>query len=54
MSNNLSTITIPDDCCAALLDAVQRAVTDPWAQRLSKRGGSRVDFVRCYRFTWSR
>jgi hypothetical protein len=37
MSNNLSTITIPDDCCAAILDAVQRAVIDKRASKATRK-----------------
>jgi hypothetical protein len=37
MSNNLSTITIPDDCCAAILDAVQRAVIEKCASKATRK-----------------
>jgi hypothetical protein len=37
MSNNLSTITIPDDCYAAILDAVQRAIIDKCASKVTRK-----------------
>ena len=37
MSNNLSTITIPDDCYAVILDAVQRAIIDKCASTATRK-----------------
>jgi hypothetical protein len=37
MSNNLSTTTIPDDCCAVILDAVQRAIIDKYASKSTRK-----------------
>jgi hypothetical protein len=36
MSNNLTTITIPDDCYAVILDAVQRAIIDKYASKATR------------------
>ena len=37
MSNNLSTIRIPDDCYAVILDAVQRAIIDKCASTATRK-----------------
>jgi hypothetical protein len=37
MSNNLSTITIPDDCYAVILDAIQRAIIDKCASTATRK-----------------
>jgi hypothetical protein len=37
MSNNLSTITIPDDCYGVILDAVQRAIIDKYASKATRK-----------------
>jgi hypothetical protein len=37
MSNNLSAITIPDNCYAAILDAVQRAIVDKYASKATRQ-----------------
>jgi hypothetical protein len=37
MSNKLSTITIPDNCYAVILDAVQRAIVDKYASKATRR-----------------
>jgi hypothetical protein len=37
MSNNLSTTTIPDDCYAVILDAIQRTVTDKCASKATRK-----------------
>jgi hypothetical protein len=37
MSNNLPTVTIPDDCYAVILDAVQRAIIDKCASTATRK-----------------
>jgi hypothetical protein len=37
MSNNLTTITIPDDCYAVIIDAVQRAIIDKYASKATRK-----------------
>jgi hypothetical protein len=37
MSDNLSTATIPDDCYAVILDAVQRAIIDKYASKATRK-----------------
>jgi hypothetical protein len=37
MSDNRSTITISDDGCAAILDAVQRAIVDKYAAKATRK-----------------
>ena len=37
MSDDRSTITIPDDGCAVILDAVQRAIVDEYAAKATRK-----------------
>jgi hypothetical protein len=37
MRDDRSTITIPDDGCAAILDAVQRAIVDKYAAKATRK-----------------
>jgi hypothetical protein len=37
MSNKLSTITIPDNCYAVILDAIQRAIVDKYASKAARQ-----------------
>ena len=37
MSDDRSTITIPDDGCAVILDAVQRAIVDKYAAKATRK-----------------
>jgi hypothetical protein len=37
MSDDRSAITIPDDGCAAILDAVQRAIVDKYAAKATRK-----------------
>lgn len=42
MNNNLSTVTIRDECYAVILDAVQRAIIDKYASKATRKAAFSV------------